>query len=71
VDSSVKKTAADIEAARGVIHEEPAEPPKASWKEFAIHYKKWRNLKVLLGTALSWFFLVCSPCHTSQFCSDS
>ncbi|KAK8034318.1 hypothetical protein PG993_009313 [Apiospora rasikravindrae] len=34
-----------------------AEPevPKASWADFGQHYSKWKNLKVLLGTALSWF----------------
>ncbi|KAK8030721.1 hypothetical protein PG990_000455 [Apiospora arundinis] len=34
-----------------------AEPevPKASWSDFGQHYSKWKNLKVLLGTALSWF----------------
>ncbi|KAK7954052.1 hypothetical protein PG988_014746 [Apiospora saccharicola] len=32
-----------------------AEPevPKASWADFGQHYRKWKNLKVLLGTALS------------------
>ncbi|KAK3939156.1 inorganic phosphate transporter pho84 [Diplogelasinospora grovesii] len=31
--------------------------PKASWSDFARHYRQWKNLKVLLGCALSWFFL--------------
>ncbi|KAK8046874.1 inorganic phosphate transporter PHO84 [Apiospora saccharicola] len=37
-----------------------AEPevPKASWADFGQHYRKWKNLKVLLGTALSWFCIV-------------
>lgn len=34
------------------------EIPKASWADFGSHYSEWRNLKVLLGCALSWFFLV-------------
>ena len=34
------------------------EVPKASWKDFGHHYKQWKNLKVLLGISLSWFFLV-------------
>ena len=42
--------------------------PKASWSDFAVHYREWKNLKVLLGCALSWFFLV-SP-HPSEFCLD-
>lgn len=37
-----------------------AEPevPKASWTDFGHHYSKWKNLKVILGTALSWFCIV-------------
>jgi PHS family inorganic phosphate transporter-like MFS transporter len=31
--------------------------PKASWSDFWAHYKGWKNGKVLLGTAGSWFFL--------------
>lgn len=32
--------------------------PKASWSDFVGHYREWRHFKVLLGCALSWFFLV-------------
>lgn len=32
-------------------------PPKASWSDFWNHYGQWKNGKVLLGTAGSWFFL--------------
>lgn len=31
--------------------------PKASWADFKTHYGQWKNFKVLLGTAGSWFFL--------------
>ncbi|MCJ1295277.1 acid phosphatase pho5 [Xylographa carneopallida] len=31
--------------------------PKASWRDFMRHYMQWKNGKVLLGTAGSWFFL--------------
>ena len=31
--------------------------PKASWKDFIHHYGQWKNGKILLGTAGSWFFL--------------
>ncbi|KAH0551198.1 acid phosphatase pho5 [Trichoglossum hirsutum] len=31
--------------------------PKASWNDFWRHYTQWKNGKVLLGTAGSWFFL--------------
>jgi PHS family inorganic phosphate transporter-like MFS transporter len=33
------------------------EVPKASFKDFRAHYGKWKNGKILLGTAGSWFFL--------------
>jgi PHS family inorganic phosphate transporter-like MFS transporter len=33
------------------------EIPKASWGDFFRHYTQWKNGKVLLGTAGSWFFL--------------
>lgn len=31
--------------------------PKASWSDFWAHYSQWKNGKILLGTAGSWFFL--------------
>ncbi|KAF4610401.1 hypothetical protein G7Y89_g15718 [Cudoniella acicularis] len=31
--------------------------PKASFKDFVTHYSQWKNGKILLGTAGSWFFL--------------
>jgi PHS family inorganic phosphate transporter-like MFS transporter len=36
---------------------EQLEVPKASWSDFGRHYSKWKNLKVLIGCALSWCFL--------------
>ncbi|KAH8665716.1 putative inorganic phosphate transporter PHO84 [Tricladium varicosporioides] len=33
------------------------EIPKASFKDFLAHYGQWKNGKILLGTAGSWFFL--------------
>lgn len=30
---------------------------KASFREFIQHFSKWKNLKVLLGTSISWFAL--------------
>ncbi|CAG8072682.1 unnamed protein product [Penicillium salamii] len=32
-------------------------PPKSSFSDFCRHYSQWKNSKVLLGTAASWFFL--------------
>jgi len=31
--------------------------PKASWRDFARYYSRWKNFKVLLGTSGSWFCL--------------
>ncbi|KAM3068484.1 hypothetical protein ACMFMF_009301 [Clarireedia jacksonii] len=31
--------------------------PSASWSDVYHYFKQWDNLKVLLGTTLSWFFL--------------
>ncbi|ORY81879.1 major facilitator superfamily domain-containing protein [Protomyces lactucae-debilis] len=35
----------------------PTAPPKASFRDFIRHYSQWKNGKVLLGTAGSWFML--------------
>ena len=32
-------------------------PPKASFHDFVCHFRQWKNGKVLVGTALSWFLL--------------
>ncbi|GMF55427.1 unnamed protein product [[Candida] boidinii] len=32
-------------------------PPKASFNDFMSHFSKWRHLKILIGTAGSWFML--------------
>jgi len=34
-----------------------ARPLKPTFSDFRAHYAKWHNLKVLLGTSLSWFML--------------
>jgi PHS family inorganic phosphate transporter-like MFS transporter len=31
--------------------------PKGNWSDFRRHYSQWKNGRVLLGTAASWFFL--------------
>lgn len=41
-----------------IVQSAPAlEIPKASFKDFCAHYGQWKNGKILLGTAGSWFFL--------------
>jgi MFS transporter, PHS family, inorganic phosphate transporter len=32
--------------------------PSASWSDFFAYFSQWENAKVLIGTTLSWFFLV-------------
>ncbi|KAL0933297.1 phosphate:h+ symporter [Colletotrichum truncatum] len=31
--------------------------PSASWRDTFAFFRRWKNFKVLMGTALSWFFL--------------
>lgn len=40
--------------------------PKASWLDLVSYFKQWKNLKALIGSTLSWFFLVSHrrPSHT-------
>ncbi|WVQ85343.1 phosphate:H+ symporter [Cryptococcus sp. DSM 104549] len=40
-----------------IHNNERAELPVASWADFARHFGKWENGKVLFGTAWSWFAL--------------
>src|ERR1700737_4320579 len=40
-----------------VVEAAPNAPPKASWGDFVRHFGQWKNGKVLLGTAGSWFLL--------------
>ncbi|CAN3476018.1 inorganic phosphate transporter Pho84p [Diutina catenulata] len=47
---------ADAEAAIDVDAQEIA-PPKASFKDFVLHFSQWRYGRILLGTAGSWFLL--------------
>jgi PHS family inorganic phosphate transporter-like MFS transporter len=48
----------EVERVKGIqVDSMQMEVPQASWNDFFTHYGKWRNAKVLLGTAGSWFFL--------------
>lgn len=40
-----------------IQNNERAELPKATWADFRRHFGQWKNGKVLLGTAWSWFAL--------------
>jgi PHS family inorganic phosphate transporter-like MFS transporter len=35
--------------------------PRASRADFAAYFGQWKNMKVLIGTAYSWFALDVSP----------
>jgi PHS family inorganic phosphate transporter-like MFS transporter len=74
VELDVEKADADIKAyvaskSKGsfdVVHQvRPKRPsarglnvPRASWSDLIAFFRQWANFKMLLGTTLSWFFLV-------------
>lgn len=48
----------EIRRVTTMVQASPAlEIPKASFRDFLHHYGQWKNGKILLGTAGSWFFL--------------
>lgn len=47
----------DADRVRGIASSVALKIPKASWHDFFSFYSKWKNGKVLLGTAGSWFLL--------------
>lgn len=47
----------DADRVRGIKSSIALKTPKASWHDFFSFYGKWKNGKVLLGTASSWFLL--------------
>jgi MFS transporter, PHS family, inorganic phosphate transporter len=49
-----------------IVMEPEAGPPKASWHDFFHHFGQWKNGKVLLGTAGSWFCLDIAFVHLSR-----
>ncbi|KAH9998820.1 major facilitator superfamily domain-containing protein, partial [Russula compacta] len=65
VERNVKQATQDIEnvVATGDFYIDPdaavqrVQAPKASRRDFVNHFGKWENLKVLIGTAYSWFAL--------------
>lgn len=65
VERNIKQASQDVDAyiatgeyvADSVQINDRAEVPKASWSDFARHFGQWKNGKVLLGTAWSWFAL--------------
>jgi PHS family inorganic phosphate transporter-like MFS transporter len=47
----------ELRRAQAIQHAAESVIPKASWADFLAYYSKWKNAKVLIGTAGSWFFL--------------
>lgn len=37
--------------------------PSASWQDLGLYFRQWKNVRTLLGTTLSWFFLVSTTHH--------
>ncbi|PWI71406.1 phosphate:H+ symporter [Purpureocillium lilacinum] len=54
------KASGDYEANRNSgarVAETSLNVPRASWADVFAYFGQWKNLKVLIGTTLSWFFL--------------
>ncbi|KAI9744727.1 MAG: Inorganic phosphate transporter pho84 [Claussenomyces sp. TS43310] len=47
----------EISRAQTLQQSQSLEIPKASWSDFFRFYGRWKNGKILIGTALSWTFL--------------
>lgn len=47
--------------------------PAASWRDLGSYFGRWKNMKVLLGTTLSWLFLVsyCAHRHSRSALTNS
>jgi len=45
------------EKAAKLARGEDSDDDKASWSDFFRHFSQWRNLKIILGTSISWFAL--------------
>ena len=49
-----------------IIEQTPNGPPKAGFRDFFRHFGQWRNGKVLIGTAGSWFLLDVAFVHSTD-----
>lgn len=56
------KSEGDVDAIKQARMKKIASPalnvPSASWHDAWSYFTQWRNMKMLIGTTLSWFFLV-------------
>lgn len=64
IERNVSQASKDIHTVLGtttyVVHKaltQPAKVPRASCADFIAYFSQWKNLKVILGTAYSWFAL--------------
>lgn len=56
---------------KGADGEQLVVAPRASLTDFTRHFSKWNNLKVLIGTAYSWFALDVSAESWLHACPDA
>lgn len=56
------KSISDLENSRrhsrSKVSESSLDLPQASWADVFAYFREWGNFKVLVGTTMSWFFLV-------------
>ncbi|KAL4263196.1 MFS transporter superfamily protein [Pleurotus pulmonarius] len=67
VERNIRRGAVDIQKLvenRNILHgDNPDVPtqqfngPKAGWQDFGSYFSQWKNLKILFGSAYSWFAL--------------
>ncbi|KAG6893152.1 hypothetical protein C0992_011144, partial [Termitomyces sp. T32_za158] len=78
IERNIQQATDDIKnvLTTGTSHVDPDAPihrikaPKASWADFCAHFGQWKNGKVLLGAAWSWFALDVSIMLKSWFLID-
>ena len=59
MESKAEGTVDSVKQARTKMLASPSlTVPKASWGDFFQYFRQWRHGKVLIGTTMSWFFLV-------------
>lgn len=67
INSFLSKSKGEIDIVRQARLLKVAGPslttPAASWRDLGSYFGHWKNTKVLLGTTLSWLFLVSYRAH--------
>lgn len=65
IEANIKQASQDVDTylttgtytVDPIHNHERADVPKASWGDFARHFARWQNFKILFGTAYTWFAL--------------